>query len=76
MAKIIINPNDSYSRRYKIRFAGKGRTLETCLPIEYLQKEARKRKLSLEQFVESFEAEFFYDGVKGMFVRFVEKDQQ
>lgn len=71
--RIIIFPDEAIARRYAIRKAGKGITLESSLPYDAIAREARKRGLEVNDFIEKYEAEFLYNDFGGMHIRFVSK---
>jgi len=71
MEKITILPNEALSDRYKIRKAGKGTTLESCIPYKAIEREARRRGMSVEEFLDTHEAEFLYNDFSGLHIRFV-----
>lgn len=70
---ISITPDDAYSKIFKMRAVGKdGQTVEATIPREIVMREARKRGLTLEQFLAQFRVEWLYDDFGGAFARFVE----
>lgn len=74
---IVIDKSDAYSRRYTIRrvtLKGETRTIVSTLPPDIVERAARKRGLSLPEFIERYEVEFLYDGVEGAYLHFVEKE--
>jgi len=71
MEKITVLPNEALSDRYKIRRAGKGTTLESCIPHRAIEREARKRGMSMEEFLDTHEAEFLYNDFSGLHIRFI-----
>ena len=70
---IVINPTEAIAKRYAIRWAGKGNTLETCIPVEAVEREARRKGMTLDEFLESYEAECLFNNFGGLHIRFVEK---
>lgn len=73
---ILIDPSEALSERYAIRRAGKGSTLESCLPRVVVEREARRKGMSVEDFLKSYEAEYLYNSFGGMHVRFVERKKK
>lgn len=72
--RIIIFPDESIAKRYSIRFAARGgKTVEACFPYEAVEREARRKRLSIKEFMRSYEAEFLYNNFGGVHVRFVPK---
>jgi len=61
-------------KAYNLRpTGGKGATVETSIPREPLEREARQRGLSVGEFVERFEAVWHFDDFEGLFLTFREK---
>ena len=57
-------PIDSYQKKYRIRLAQKGnssKSFEVTFPYMVLEKEARKRNLTVEQFIEQYQYELQRD---------------
>ena len=72
--RIVVFPDESITKRYSIRFAARGgRTVEACFPYEAVEREARRKRLSVEEFLRSHDAEFLYNNFGGVHVRFVLK---
>lgn len=66
----------AFRRRYAIRRAYKGgRSLEVSLPYEVVDRAARQANLSMEAYLERYEAEVQYDGFDGIRVQFVRKEE-
>lgn len=64
--------DDAYTKIYRLRVTGRdGRTIETSIPKTVVEREARKTELSIEEFLESYRAEWLFDDFGGAFVRFV-----
>lgn len=68
---ITINPTEALSQKYKIRRAHRGKTLEVCVPAVAIEREARKHALTVDEFLDQFRAEFYYDGFSGLLISFV-----
>ena len=67
-----LNPNDSYSRSYRMRQVAPGsRSVETFLPGDVVERAAKQKGMTTEQFVDVYVVEFLYDGIEGGFFRFV-----
>jgi len=68
MSKLI-----GYRRTYRLRTAVPGRkSLEVTFPYEVVEKEARSRGLTVEEFVGCFQAVVEYDNFEGVIYRFQE----
>jgi len=73
--KVIIELNDAYKKIYRLRRTGEdGLTVETSIPPEVIEKEARKRGLTKKEFVTRFNAQWTYNSFEGMHLAFVEKE--
>lgn len=69
---------DAYRKLYRIRLAQKGnssRSFEVTFPFEVLDKEARKRGLTVEQFISKYQAVAQYNGFDGVIYQFEEIPQ-
>jgi hypothetical protein len=67
------NTIDAYRKNYKIRLAqGKNskNSYEVTFPYEVVDKEARKRGLKIEQFIEQYQAVAQYNGFDGVLYQF------
>jgi len=73
--KINIDLKNSLKRKYKFRFAKPPdkNVVEVTIPKEVLEREARKRGISLEDFVRKYEAEWNFNSFHGLYLTFVEK---
>lgn len=62
---------DALRKQYRLRSAIKGKkTLEVTFPYEVAEREARKRGLSVEEFLAQFGATAHYDNFEGVFYSF------
>ena len=62
-----------YRRTYRLRTAVPGRkSLEVTFPYEVVEKEARSRGLTVDEFVGCFQAVVEYDNFEGVIYRFQE----
>ena len=72
--QITIDPDKALSKRFALRRAVPGmKTLEASVPYEPVEREARQKGLTVEQFLASHEVEWLYDGFTGLLARFVPK---
>jgi len=60
---------DAYTKTYKMRIVGPG-SLESTIPRAIVEREARKFKLSVEEFVKLFQVEYLFNDFGGAFIRF------
>jgi hypothetical protein len=63
---------DAYRKTYKLRLsAGRGKNcIEVTFPFDVVDKEARKRGLSLKEFLEQYQAVANYNGFDGVLYQF------
>jgi len=72
--KVIIELNDAYRKTYRLRRTGEdGQTVEASIPPEVIKKEARKRGLTREEFIEQFNVQWSYNAFEGMHLVFIKK---
>jgi len=69
----MVEMRDAYKRRYKMRALGQG-GLNTVvsLPRVVIEREAEKRGLTIEKFIERFRAVAHYNNFDGVFYAFEE----
>jgi len=60
---------DAYSKIYKVRMVGPG-SLEATIPRAMVEREARKCKLSIQEFIEVYQVEYRFNDFDGAFLRF------
>lgn len=72
------NTIDAYQRKYKLRLAQGTRknSFEVTFPYDVVDKEARKRGISIEEFITRFQAVAQYDGFEGVMYTFEEIQPQ
>ncbi|MBA7568953.1 hypothetical protein ES708_10690 [subsurface metagenome] len=62
-----------YRKTYRLRIAIPGRkSIEVTFPYEVVEREARKRKLTIDEFLNRFQAVCEYDNFEGVFYKFQE----
>jgi len=62
-----------YRKTYRLRTAVPGRKcIEVTFPYEVVEKEARTRKLTIDEFLNRFQAVAEYDNFEGVLYKFVE----
>lgn len=64
---------DALHKRYQIRFNVKGRkSLVVAFPYEVVERESRKQGMTVNQFIENFQAVAQYDSFDGVHYTFEE----
>jgi hypothetical protein len=74
----LFDPKDAnlIIKRYKLRVTGKeGRTVETSIPREVVEREARRQGLTLTEALKKLVAVWRYDSFAGLFLCFEPVDQ-
>jgi len=62
---------DTYTRIYKLRTAGDaGRTIEVSMPRDVIEREARKRGITVGEFIQRFRAIAHFNDFDGVFYVF------
>jgi len=62
-----------YRKTYRLRTAVPGRkSIEVTFPYEVVEREARSRSLTIEQFLNRFQAVCEYDAFEGVIYKFEE----
>ena len=73
--KIVIKLGDAYKKTYRLRRTGEnGKTVEASIPPQVIEREARKRKLSVEEFTERFNVQWSYNSFEGLHLAFRERE--
>lgn len=63
---------DVYQKTYKMRQQGReGQNIVVSIPPEIIEKEARKRGLSIDAFVQQFRVIANFNGFEGVLYKFV-----
>lgn len=71
---IKIDDENVYIKRYKIRQTGKaGSTLETTIPKEVFEREARRLNMTFQEAVENLEAVWRFNDFRGLHLSFEKK---
>jgi hypothetical protein len=64
-------------KRYRIRLTGKvGETIETTIPREVFEREARRQDLTVEEALEKLEAVWRYNSFRGLHLSFELKEAE
>jgi len=65
--------NGAYRKEYRLRIAVPGaKSIEVTFPYEVVEKEARKRDLTIKEFLSKYVAIAYYNGFEGVNYRFEE----
>jgi len=74
---IVIVPEEAYKNRYRIRKTGsKGASYETTIPKHVIEREARIRGMTVDEFIENYMAEISYNSFRGIHLDFVPVPQK
>lgn len=66
-----VNTDDTYTRAYKMRSLGEdGLNTVVSIPRVVIAKEARKRGMSIKEFLANFRAVAHFNGFEGVLYRF------
>ena len=66
---IVFDTRNIYMKRYKVRKAG-GSSFEATIPPGAYEREARRRGLTPEEFMERYAAVWHYDSFDGLYLTF------
>jgi len=67
---------DSYRKTYQLIRAVEGRkSIKVTVPYEFVEREARRRGLDVDEFIERFQAVALYDNFEGLYYVFEETDK-
>jgi len=73
----MVEQTDTYKRRYKMRTLGQnGLNTVVSIPRVVIEREAAKKGLSVEEFIEHFRAVAHYNNFDGVFYRFEEVQEE
>lgn len=74
---IEIDESKVIRRRYKIRAVGnRSRSLETTIPREAFEREARQRGMSVRDAIEKLDAIWGYNDFPGLYLSFAQKEKK
>ncbi len=67
-------PLDAYKKTYRLRLSqgSRANSIEVTFPYQVVEKEARKHKLSVEEFIEKYHAVALFNGFDGVNYHFEE----
>lgn len=70
MEEIRINLTNALTRQYSFRRAGKnGQFIEIGVPRDVLEREARRKGMSLDQFLKVYSGQWFFNEFEGLLLR-------
>jgi len=74
--KIVIDPTKTFMKSYRLRKAGGtgSKTIEVSVPPQLIEREARKNDMTVDEFIENFEAVFLFNGLDGTFLKFQRRE--
>ena len=73
---IKLNDKELIIKRYKIRRTGRhGATLETTIPREAFEREARRMGLTVKEAIKKLDAVWRYGDFPGVFLSFEEREE-
>jgi hypothetical protein len=76
MIPIEINERNVIIKRYRIRSTGKhSATLETSIPKEAFEREARRQSMTVQEAVRKLAAVWHYDSFQGLLLTFEESQK-
>jgi len=74
--ELSIDPRKALRRRYTLRKTGKGgKSIETTIPREVIEREARRKGLDVDEFLEKYVAEVFYNDFHGVHITFIKREE-
>lgn len=75
--KIDINDSEVIIKRYSVRRTGrKGRSLETTIPREVFEREARKQNMNPREALKKLDAVWRFNSFKGLHLSFEPKEDR
>lgn len=74
MTDIKIELHEALSKRYSLRKPmPNASSVQATIPFEVVEREARKAGLSVDNFIQQYDAEYLYNHFGGAYLRFVRK---
>ena len=75
---VMIDLNKTFTRVYQLRPTGEvgSTTVESSIPREPLEREAKSRGIAIAEFIRNYEIEWHYGDFPGLYVSFRQKDQK
>jgi len=68
---------DTYTKTYRMQATGaSGDTIRTSVPREVVAREARRRGMTITQFVKYFKVQWLYNGFEGAWAKFVPREEK
>ena len=76
MKEIVLDDKECYIKRYQVRQTGKqGASIETTIPREVFEREARRLGLTVDQALNQLEAVWRYGKFRGLLLTFEKKEE-
>lgn len=74
---IQLDTDSAYKKQYGLRRAARRpyKSVATTIPFDVVELAARRRGIGVDDFIDTHDAEFLYDGQDGVFLRFVQTKQ-
>jgi len=73
---LVALPKDALRKQYQIRMPVEGRkSFIVTMPYEVVEREARRRGLKLEEFLEKYQVVAHYDNFEGVIYTFEETEE-
>jgi len=74
--RLSIDRKKALRRHYALRRTGEGgKSIETTIPREVVEREARRRGLGVDEFLNEYVAEVLYDDFQGVIVTFAKREE-
>jgi len=74
--KFSIDRKKALRRHYALRKTGEGgKSIETTIPREVVEREARRRGLEVSEFLEEYVAEVLYNDFHGVHITFIKREK-
>ena len=61
---------DTYTKTYRMQITGFGETVRTSVPKEVVEREAKRREMTVKEFIKNFRLVWLYNGFDGAWARF------
>lgn len=75
--KIVVDRKNGLTKKYRIRVAGSKeyKTWETTIPAGVIEREARKKDMAVEEFIERYIIQWIYNSFSGLYLEFIPSDK-
>lgn len=71
----IPSEKESYTKCYRMQSVGESNTIRTSVPSEIVEREAKKKDLTVEQFIKTYNIQWLYNGFDGAWANFIPKEE-